>query len=754
MVAEDFVLAGEHFRIALQSGTLETGARREALALLGRANLRLGNYQAAADAFNQLLADAAGAGTTQDPGRLTPGTIESTRAYFWLGQAYAGLGDCSAAIGAYRRYLGDRPDLNAYVLPRIATCQVNLGQPEDALASLTEAAEAPAHPLVLVNLRLALGARMEAEGSFTEAAAHYQAILELAETDRTRGRALFQAGAALLKAGQPENAFALFGQAVNEHPEAPDSYSALLALLENEVTVDEYQRGLVNFYSRSYGPALAAFERYVMANPVHEERVHLYSAWSYEALGNVEAALGELDLLLEATAPDPTSPEPPSANYVEAWMEKGELLARNQRASEAVTHLLAFVDAYPAAEGAPAALWRAAELAADMALWPTAAEYYARLATDYPQEEQAAEALFKAGRSAWQGGESEMAFSHWQQAVEQFGGQEYASAALLWLLKASPESESASWRERALNSRAANYYATRVRQVAADRPPFRPAGEVLLPATDEGKAAAESWLQERLGLDGESALDSLSAAVRDDGRWRLGEELWRLGLREEAKRELESLRQAYREDGAASYALALHFRDLGLYRSSILAGATVLALVDSDVYAAPPFLGRLVYPVYYSDLVLAAAELYGYDPLLQFALIRQESLFESFATSTAVAQGLSQVIPDTGAYIAGRLAWPDFENEDLYHPYVGVAFGAYYLNQQLELFDGNTAAALAAYNGGPGNAARWMAAEPEDLDEFLEIVDFGETRAYVRRIYVGQAVYRFLYGVDESPADD
>ena len=134
--------------------------------------------------------------------------------------------------------------------------------------------------------------------------------------------------------------------------------------------------------------------------------------------------------------------------------------------------------------------------------------------------------------------------------------------------------------------------------------------------------------------------------------------------------------------------------------------------------------------------------------MIQFALLRQESLFESFARSGAAAQGLSQVIPDTGAYIAQRLNWPDYVNEDLYKPYVGIAFGGYYLDQQIDAFDGSVHAALSAYNGGPGNAARWYETAGPDLDLFVETVDFAETRTYIERIFTGFAIYRALYGAE------
>ncbi|HQF72075.1 MAG TPA: hypothetical protein PLH39_12450, partial [Promineifilum sp.] len=55
-------------------------------------------------------------------------------------------------------------------------------------------------------------------------------------------------------------------------------------------------------------------------------------------------------------------------------------------------------------------------------------------------------------------------------------------------------------------------------------------------------------------------------------------------------------------------------------------------------------------------------------------------------------------------------------------------------------------AALAAYNGGPGNAARWYEAAGADHDRFVDTVDFSETRLYIQRIYEGFSAYRALYG--------
>ena len=133
-----------------------------------------------------------------------------------------------------------------------------------------------------------------------------------------------------------------------------------------------------------------------------------------------------------------------------------------------------------------------------------------------------------------------------------------------------------------------------------------------------------------------------------------------------------------------------------------------------------------------------------------FSLVRQESLFEGFIQSSAAASGLMQIIPSTGDEIAARLNWPaDYTQQDLYRPYVNVRFGVEYLDRQRNYFKGDLYTALAAYNGGPGNAIRWSSLAAGDQDLFLEVVNFEETRTYIQRIYEIFTIYRRLY--DRTP---
>jgi soluble lytic murein transglycosylase len=234
-------------------------------------------------------------------------------------------------------------------------------------------------------------------------------------------------------------------------------------------------------------------------------------------------------------------------------------------------------------------------------------------------------------------------------------------------------------------------------------------------------------------------------AIAEDGAWRRGNALMAAGSRREALEEFEKVKDAWWDDPVAMYQLAIAWRASSAYRLSVLCADRLYRLSPTARRAQLPLLiQQLTHPIYFEPLVVAQAQAQQIDPLLLFALIRQESLFEPSATSSADARGLAQVIPDTGEWIAGRLKWSGWQPEDLWRPYISVEFGAWYLAVQLAAFDGQVMPALAAYNAGPGNVQKWLAATP-DLDLFAETMAFSEPRRYVRSIYEGYYTYRRLY---------
>ena len=68
-----------------------------------------------------------------------------------------------------------------------------------------------------------------------------------------------------------------------------------------------------------------------------------------------------------------------------------------------------------------------------------------------------------------------------------------------------------------------------------------------------------------------------------------------------------------------------------------------------------------------------------------------------------------------------------------------------YKRQQLARFDDQILVALAAYNGGPGNALQWMEAAGGDLDLFVEVISAVESRLYLQGVYQQYLAYEELY---------
>lgn len=759
---EDYESAVDQFQASIRAGELSAEQRHSALLGLGQAQLALDNESAAQDAFSEFLASAAEHELDPDPEENSKGLIEfSTTAigYYGLADSFLRKGDCKNAINAFERFHEQDDDLDAYIYQSIAECQLLDGDSAGAIKSLQVALEGGAVPSIDVVLRQRLALLYRQQGNFPAALELYAEIYDGDYSDEIKAAALYQAGSIYLTLAEYETGWALFEETVENYPTSYDSYLALQDLIEAGRLVNAYSKGVVEFHGKVYDSAITTLNSYVTNDNPHIEYAHIYLAWSYEGLGNLDAALAQIDAYIEATSDaegnqiDESIREQEDADLKSydsqignGWIERAELLVRFGQDLQAVESYIRYLENNPQGEDGPYAAWWAAAITESSGDPETAAEYYLNLAEIFPEHEDAPEALYRAGKIYEERlDNSEMAASIWQDAVETYRATRYGARALLRLISTLESGERNTLIEENPPVLIEDYYGIRATHIVSAIEPFDKPKSLTFDIRSGYEEEAENWLRALLELGSEQEVGNLGPELQDNGRLNRGFKLWHIGRKEEAKRELESLRLDYKDDPLASYQLALFLRDLGLYRSSILAARSVLDEAGVDVFNAPKYFGMLIYPAYYAELVLEKSEKYDLDPLLLFALIRQESLFESFATSSAVAQGLGQVIPDTGQYIANLLNWPNYVNEDLYKPYVSVEFSSFYLAEQLERFDGDVAVALSAYNGGPGNAARWAAQTVGGIDQYIEVVDFNETRQYIERIYAGHSIYKYLY---------
>lgn len=669
-----------------------------------------------------------------------PDSPEVVRATFWLAQARQGQMNWQGALEAFDAYLLLDGTLVTYVSEQMADCYLALGDASSAVSAYERALTGAATNAMVIDIRERLARAYQSAGDLDAAIQQFNTIRTLTSDKLTLARVEYLAGYALILSGRADEGYQRYLYAIANYPSAYDSYMALIDLIEAGIPVDDYERGLVDYYADAYIPAISAFHRYLESDPAdHRMDAYIYLARSYAELGNYDAALSELDILIQTSQDDP--------DWSAGYLEKAEVYTDMDDVQSAVAVYLDLVDNYPADERAPLALWKAAFLWERNESWMEAHDLYRRLSVDYPAYEDTPKALFRAGLTAFRQGETGVAAQDWNALAQLYPSSDWYEPALIWLMKTLPVDEAAAYRSMAADLPPTDYYAIRASDIVSDVQPFDPPTgfdwiDVEREEADRQQARAwlSNWLQKEVD-------DNLPSLILDDPRWERGRRLWELGLFNEAKTELDQVRVAFANDAAANYQLAIAFRDMGLYRPSISAAFQLIQLSGAaSPLDVPPFIARLAYPVYFSDLVLPIADEYGVDPLLVFALIRQESLFEGFAVSWASAQGLMQIIPSTGQDIANKLGWLNYANQDLYKPYLNVAFGIFYLAEQLDLFDGNAYMALSAYNGGPGNALYWQGLAPDDLDLYVEVISLSETRLYVQRIYNHYTIYRALYG--------
>ena len=102
----------------------------------------------------------------------------------------------------------------------------------------------------------------------------------------------------------------------------------------------------------------------------------------------------------------------------------------------------------------------------------------------------------------------------------------------------------------------------------------------------------------------------------------------------------------------------------------------------------------------YDEYFNKASTTYNVDKRLLIAVAKTESDFNPKATSGAGAKGIMQLMDSTAKSLGVT---------NSYDPEQNIMGGAKYLSQLLKIYDGDRNKALAGYNAGTGNVARYGA---------------------------------------------
>ena len=128
----------------------------------------------------------------------------------------------------------------------------------------------------------------------------------------------------------------------------------------------------------------------------------------------------------------------------------------------------------------------------------------------------------------------------------------------------------------------------------------------------------------------------------------------------------------------------------------------------------------------FQSLIEESCAKYGVDPALLAGLIEQESHFDPTVGSSAGAQGLTEMMPETAASLGVT---------DPHDPAQSIDAGARLLSEKLAEFGGNTELALAAYNAGSGAVQQYNGIPP-----------YPETQEYVKKVLGYAAGYANSFG--------
>ena len=155
---------------------------------------------------------------------------------------------------------------------------------------------------------------------------------------------------------------------------------------------------------------------------------------------------------------------------------------------------------------------------------------------------------------------------------------------------------------------------------------------------------------------------------------------------------------------------------------------------------------KLRYPTNYAEYVTKYSAIYDVDEYLVYSIIRSESNYKEDVVSNKGAMGLMQIMPDTGKWVAEKLAIKNFTSQDLLDSEKNIMIGVWYFKYLLDKFNGELSLAIAAYNAGPTNVSKWLEQEEYSNDGLtLNNIPFEETKKYEKKIMNTYTMYKKIY---------
>lgn len=185
------------------------------------------------------------------------------------------------------------------------------------------------------------------------------------------------------------------------------------------------------------------------------------------------------------------------------------------------------------------------------------------------------------------------------------------------------------------------------------------------------------------------------------------------------------------------YGRARRRRTGGRFFRAALVGMLVLGLIGLGVTLTMDQMTRESlkrYPLEYTDLIRANAAEQGLEPAYVAAVILAESSYNPSAVSRDNAQGLMQILPSTGEWIAGKFG-EQYQEGCLFDPATNIRYGCWYLGFLMNRYGGDKRCSSAAYHSGQGTVDDWLKNPAYSADgRTLDVIAGTNADTYVDRV--------------------
>lgn len=384
----------------------------------------------------------------------------------------------------------------------------------------------------------------------------------------------------------------------------------------------------------------------------------------------------------------------------------------------------------------------------DQARFEEAIERYRQVAKSGEPISQRTEAQWREGWVLYRIDRHRDAIRVWQQIVDQKDS-DVEPQALYWIARSYGRLEESKAKEvfaQLCQRFPYTYYCQLAREQAGMSIPPRTEPEAAVVSVSSPQPNSEATQV--------SAQDSQAAnrmQIEQQAAFRRALELRALGREQDAARELGALTDRYSRDPEALAALSMMLNEVGAYHHALrLVRSRFREKLERTGGAIVDGLWSVAYPTGLIPTIKLSA-LNGVDPFLIAAIIREESQYDWRAVSRVGAIGLMQVMPTTASAVAQQHRLPSVSRDDLFDQEVNIRIGVRYVEQLLTQFSGNVVQTIAAYNAGPVVVGTWVATyRGRSEDEFVELIQYQETRQYVKRVLRSYKEYRRLAEVQKT----